>query len=222
MPADLLVRRLGLREYEPTWCAMQRFTDGRDTTTPDELWQVEHPPVFTLGMNGKREHILNAGDIPVVPIDRGGQVTYHGPGQALVYLMLDIKRRHLGVRQVVEQMEQAIIQLLADHNIEAYGRRDAPGVYVKNTDTEMKIAALGLRVRRGCSYHGLALNIDMNLEPYQRINPCGYAGMAITQMSALHESPEIHPIQDQLCQKLAEQLNYSTPHYLAPEESTLP
>ncbi len=222
MPADLLVRRLGLREYEPTWRAMQRFTDGRDATTPDELWQVEHPPVFTLGMNGKREHVLNAGDIPVVPIDRGGQVTYHGPGQALIYLMLDIKRRHLGVRQVVEQMEQAIIQLLADHNIEAYGRRDAPGVYVKNTDTEMKIAALGLRVRRGCSYHGLALNIDMNLEPYQRINPCGYAGMAITQMSALHESPEIHPIQDQLCQKLAEQLNYPAPHYLAPEESPLP
>lgn len=209
MPADLLIRRLGRCGYEPTWRAMQRFTDKRDDTTIDELWQVEHPPVFTLGMNGKKKHILAAGDIPVVPIDRGGQVTYHGPGQALIYLLLDIKRRKFGVRHVVEQMERAIIKLLADYEIGAYGRRDAPGVYVKSADTEQKIAALGLRIRRGCSYHGLALNVDMALEPYQRINPCGYAGMAITQMAEFCTTPDIHLIQDQLCQRLAEHLDYS-------------
>ncbi len=207
----LLVRRLGLSDYEPTWRAMQRFTDERDPATPDELWQVEHPPVFTLGMNGKKEHLLAPGDIAVIPIDRGGQVTYHGPGQAVIYLMLDLKRRKLGVRHVVERMERAIIHLLADYNIDAYGRRDAPGVYVKEAGGEKKIAALGLRVRRGCSYHGLALNIDMDLEPYQRINPCGYAGMAITQMRALTDSPDLAQIQDQLCHQLAQQLGYTLP-----------
>ena len=211
MPPVLLVRRLGLSDYEPTWRAMQRFTDERGPATPDELWQVEHPPVFTLGMNGKKEHLLAPGDIAVIPIDRGGQVTYHGPGQAVIYLMLDLKRRKLGVRHVVERMERAIIHLLADYNIDAYGRRDAPGVYVKEAGGEKKIAALGLRVRRGCSYHGLALNIDMDLEPYQRINPCGYAGMAITQMRALTDSPDLAQIQDQLCHQLAQQLGYTLP-----------
>jgi len=211
MPPVLLVRRLGLSDYEPTWRAMRRFTDERGPATPDELWQVEHPPVFTLGMNGKKEHLLAPGDIAVIPIDRGGQVTYHGPGQAVIYLMLDLKRRKLGVRHVVERMERAIIHLLADYNIDAYGRRDAPGVYVKEAGGEKKIAALGLRVRRGCSYHGLALNIDMDLEPYQRINPCGYAGMAITQMRALTDSPDLAQIQDQLCHQLAQQLGYTLP-----------
>ncbi len=222
MPPDLLVRALGLRDYEPVWRAMQRFTDHRDATTTDELWPVEHPPVFTLGMNGKEEHLLAPGEIPVIAIDRGGQVTYHGPGQALIYLMLDVKRRQLGVRHVVEQMERAVISLLADYGIEGYGRREAPGVYVRVDGVESKIAALGLRVRRGCSYHGLALNVDMDLAPYRRINPCGYAGMAITQMSALTEQPNLPQIQHQLCQKLASQLDYPSPRYLSPDESTLP
>lgn len=222
MAADLIIRRLGRRDYDPVWRAMQRFTDQRDETTTDELWQVEHPSVFTLGMNGKEEHILAAGDIPVVKIDRGGQVTYHGPGQAVIYLMLDIKRRKLGVRQVVERMERAVINLLADYKIEAYGRRDAPGVYVEVEGVEKKIAALGLRVRRGCSYHGLALNVEMDLAPYQRINPCGYAGMAITQMSELCRHPGLAAIEDQLCHKLAAQLDYHSPIYLSREEARLP
>ena len=222
MAADLIIRRLGRRDYDPVWRAMQRFTDQRGETTTDELWQVEHPSVFTLGMNGKEEHILAAGDIPVVKIDRGGQVTYHGPGQAVIYLMLDIKRRKLGVRQVVERMERAVINLLADYKIEAYGRRDAPGVYVEVQGVEKKIAALGLRVRRGCSYHGLALNVEMDLAPYQRINPCGYAGMAITQMSELCRHPGLAAIEDQLCHKLAAQLDYHSPNYLSQEEARLP
>jgi len=214
MTHDLNIRRLGLSDYEPTWRAMQTFTDTRDASSIDELWQVEHPPVFTTGMNSKEEHLLAPGDIPVVAIDRGGQVTYHGPGQAVVYLMIDIKRRKLGVRHVVEQMEQAVINLLADYKIEAHGRRDAPGVYVKHNGVEKKIAALGLRVRRGCSYHGLALNVDMDLSPYQRINPCGYAGMEIAQMSDFVNAPPINQIHDQLCDKLAQLLAYQSPENL--------
>lgn len=209
MPGQtLLIRQLGLRDYEPVWREMQRFTDQRDQNSADELWLVEHPPVFTLGLNGKQEHILAAGAIPVIAIDRGGQVTYHGPGQQVVYLLLDLKRNKLGIRAVVEKIEQAITRLLADYGITARGRRDAPGVYVG----EKKIAALGLRVRRGCTYHGLALNVNMDLAPFTRINPCGYPGMEVTQLADLagpggpDEPAHIAPA---LCRYLAEELGYT-------------
>ena len=175
--SDPILRRLGLRDYLPVWQAMQDFTDRRDAATPDELWLVEHPPVFTQGMNGKPEHLLEPGDIPVVPVDRGGQVTYHGPGQVIAYPLLDLRRRGLGVRELVQRLEFGIIDLLAGYGIEAVGRRDAPGVYVDGR----KIASLGLRVRRGCSYHGLSLNVDMDLAPFDRINPCGYPGLEVTR-----------------------------------------
>jgi len=175
---DLILRQLGRQPYLTVWQAMQRFTDERMEDTPDELWQVEHSPVFTVGLNGKREHLLNPGAIEVIQVDRGGQVTYHGPGQVVLYLLLDLRRRRLGVRQLVSLMEQAVIELLASHSIAAEARQDAPGVYVDGA----KIASLGLRVRRGCSYHGMALNVDMDLEPFRRINPCGYAGLPVTQL----------------------------------------
>lgn len=171
------MRHLGRVEYEPTWRAMQEFTARRDTDTPDELWLLEHPPVYTLGQAGRREHLLAATDIPLVPIDRGGQITYHGPGQVVVYVLVDLRRRGYGVRELVARMEQAVIELLAAHAVAAQRLAGAPGVYVDGA----KIAALGLRVKRGCTYHGLALNVDMDLAPFAAINPCGYAGMRVTQ-----------------------------------------
>ena len=176
---DLVTRTLGLVEYEPTLARMREFTDSRDANTPDELWLLQHPPVFTQGQAGKAEHVLAPGDIPVVQVDRGGQVTYHGPGQWVLYLLIDLKRRPLGVRDLVDLIENSIIELLGDYGIEAQGQPGAPGVYVRGE----KIASLGLRVRRGCSYHGLALNVDMDLEPFGRINPCGYEGLAVTSIS---------------------------------------
>jgi lipoyl(octanoyl) transferase len=164
---------LGRVDYEPTWRAMQRRTDEATAATPDEIWFLEHPAVFTMGMNAKAAHLLAPGDIPVVDIDRGGQVTYHGPGQLVVYPLLDLARLGLGVRALVEGIERAIVATLAQWGVEAYGKRDAPGVYVG----ERKIASVGLRIRRGRSYHGLALNVAMDLEPFARINPCGYAGL---------------------------------------------
>lgn len=181
LPAPV-IRHLGRVDYEPTWRAMQAFTGTREARTPDEVWFLEHPPVFTLGLNGKPEHVLGAGDIPVVHIDRGGQVTYHGPGQLVVYPLLDLRRVHLGVRELVVAIEDAIIRTLAGYGITAYGKRDAPGVYVDGR----KIAALGIRIRRGCSYHGLAFNItDEALPPFSRINPCGYAGLEVTSVARL-------------------------------------
>ena len=173
-----VVRHLGRVEYEPTWRAMERFTLERGPETPDELWFLEHPPVFTLGMQGKREHLLDPGDIPVVQIDRGGQVTYHGPGQLVVYPLLDLRRLKLGVRELVEALERAVIGTLAGYGASAAGRRDAPGVYLTDgPETGKKIASIGIRVKRGCSYHGLAFNITPEALPnFQRINPCGYAG----------------------------------------------
>ncbi len=202
---SLLIRQLGQQQYEPTWRQMQQFTDQRDASTQDEIWLVEHPPVFTLGMNGKPEHLLNPGQIPVIKIDRGGQVTYHGPGQLVAYLLIDIKRRKLGIRAMVEKIEQAIIELLADYKIEARGRRDAPGVYVDDS----KIAALGLRVRRGCTYHGLALNVSMDLDPFSRINPCGHKDMQVTQTADLGGPTDINAIAPGLCNHLAKQLGYN-------------
>lgn len=178
---DLIVRQLGLQPYAPIWEKMQAFTNQRDSETPDEIWLLQHQPVFTQGQAGKAEHLLSPGEIPVVQTDRGGQITYHGPGQLVVYLLLDLRRRKLGVRDVVTLMENAVIELLASIGIQASAKPDAPGVYVDGS----KIASLGLRVRRGCSFHGLALNVDMDLEPFLRINPCGYAGMQMTQVKHL-------------------------------------
>lgn len=175
---NILVRHLGLQPYEPVSQAMHDFTDSRDDTTPDEIWLVEHLPVFTQGQAGKAEHLLMTGDIPVIQSDRGGQVTYHGPGQQVMYVLLNLKRRKLGVRELVTLLEQTVVNTLAEYGIDAHPRADAPGVYVG----EMKICSLGLRIRKGCSFHGLALNINMDLAPFLRINPCGYAGMEMTQM----------------------------------------
>ncbi len=172
------VHDLGRRAYEPVWRAMQAFTDARDESTPDELWVVEHDPVFTLGQAGKPEHVLAAGDIPVLRVDRGGQVTYHGPGQIVAYPLVDLRRRKLGVRELVERIEQSVIDVLADWNIVGERKPGAPGIYVAGA----KVMALGLRVRRGCSFHGLAFNVAMDLEPFRRINPCGYEGLQVTSV----------------------------------------
>lgn len=192
-------------DYLPTWQAMQRFTNERGPQTPDELWLLQHPPVFTQGQAGKAEHVLFPGDIPVVQVDRGGQVTYHGPGQLVAYLLLDVRRLGIGVRELVERMERAVIGVLAAHEILAAARRDAPGVYVEAA----KIASLGLRIRNGRSFHGLALNVDMDLEPFARINPCGYAGLAMTQMRDLAGSVDVQQVQQELRERLALELGYA-------------
>jgi len=176
-----IVRDFGLVEYEPAWRAMQRFTDERGPDTPDEIWFLEHPPVFTLGMNASRDHVLAPGDIPVVQIDRGGQVTYHGPGQLVVYPLVDLRRAGLGVRDIVTALERSVVDYTAGLGITAECRRSAPGVYVDGR----KLASVGIRVRRGASYHGLALNVSADLEPFRRINPCGYAGLEMTQLADL-------------------------------------
>lgn len=181
MSAAPAVRRLGLVAYEPTWRAMQRFTDERDASTPDEIWLVEHPPVFTLGMNASREHLLDPGEIPVVQIDRGGEVTYHGPGQLVIYPLLDLRRMKLGIRELVVALEDAIIEYAAGLGVTAAGRRDAPGVYVDGA----KLASVGLRIRRGASYHGASLNVSLDMEPFRRINVCGYRGLAVTRLADL-------------------------------------
>jgi len=201
MSRSVLVRRLGRQPYEPVWRAMQAFTDARGPDTPDELWLVEHDPVFTLGQAGRMEHVLAPGDIPVVPVDRGGQVTYHGPGQIVAYPLFDLRRLRVGVRELVHRIEQAIIDTLAEWNIVAVRREGAPGVYVG----EAKIAALGLRVRRGCSFHGLAFNVDMDLEPYRRINPCGYAGLEVTQVLDLGGPGSLAAVEAELVDQLARQ-----------------
>ncbi len=192
------MRRLGLVEYEPTWHAMQAFTAQRDSATPDELWLCEHPPVFTLGLAGRPEHLLEDIGIPVVKIDRGGQITYHGPGQLVAYLLLDLKRRGLTVKTLVHRMEQAVIDLLADYGIAAERLSGAPGVYVDGA----KIAALGLKIKNGCCYHGLAINVAMDLAPFAAINPCGYAGMAVTQLSAFKSAITLEQTGERLIEKL--------------------
>ncbi len=196
MPPEL--RWLGRVEYEPTWRAMQTFTNERTADTPDEIWFLEHPPVFTLGMNAAPEHLLAPGDIPVVQIDRGGQVTYHGPGQLVVYPLLDVRRAGLGVRQLVMALENAIIDLLASWNIEAVAKREAPGVYVNGR----KVASIGLRIRRGSSYHGLAFNVAMDLQPFQRINPCGYRGLEVTDLRSLGVNASVQEVADALSPRL--------------------
>ncbi|MCK5919031.1 MAG: lipoyl(octanoyl) transferase LipB [Cocleimonas sp.] len=196
------IKQLGLQDYSPVWQAMQDFTQQRDSTTDDEIWIVEHTPVFTLGRNGKRKHILNAGSIPIIPIDRGGQVTYHGPGQLVIYLLIDLKRRQLGVRQLVTHIENTLVKFLASHHISANSDPKAPGVYVDGK----KIAALGLRISRGCSTHGLSFNIDMDLSVFKRINPCGYQGMEVTQCKDLGINKSMSQIAEELTQYLLETL----------------
>lgn len=198
----LIVRELGLRPYEQVWHDMQLFTDQRSETTADELWLLQHSPVFTLGKNGRPDHILDAQDIPVIKSDRGGQVTYHGPGQVIVYTLLDLNRRHIGVRELVTRIENSVIELLEDYDIRANARKDAPGVYVN----DRKIAALGLRVRKGRSFHGLALNVDMDLEPFSRINPCGYQGLEVTQLSELADVADFNAVEKRLLSHLQHQL----------------
>lgn len=208
-PDYLLVRHLGRIDYQLCWRAMQAFTDQRDDTTADEIWLLEHPRVFTQGQAGKAEHVLAAGDIPVLQVDRGGQVTYHGPGQLVVYLLINVRRMDWGVRNLVDSIEQSIIAVLAEYGVSAMARPDAPGVYL---ETGAKIAALGLRVRRGCSFHGLAINLDMDLEPFARINPCGYAGQAVCRLKDLvsdwHED-ELHRVEQKLVAQLAQAMGYS-------------
>ncbi len=203
---ELIIRELpGLQPYAPTWQAMQALTQTRDENTPDEIWLLQHERVFTQGQAGKTEHLLQTGDIPVVQVDRGGQVTYHGPGQLIAYLMLDLRRRKLGVRELVDIIEQSIVELLADYGIQAYPKPDAPGVYVD----EQKICSLGLRIRRGCSFHGLALNLNMDLEPFLRINPCGYAGLQMTQLRTLAPQADLEAVPNNLVNHLVKKLGYT-------------
>ena len=205
MGAVLGVRDLGLANYEPTWHAMKRFTDGRTCETADEVWLVQHPPVFTQGQSGKPEHLLLPGDIPVVQVDRGGQVTYHGPGQLVAYLLLDVRRLGFGVRELVTRIERSLIDLLAGYGVDAAAKADAPGVYVDGA----KIASLGLRIRNGCSFHGLALNVDMDLDPFKRINPCGYAGLAMTQLREQAGPIEFAEVSARLRAQLVKHLDYA-------------
>ncbi|PAR31900.1 octanoyltransferase [Vibrio metoecus] len=204
MENQLLVRCLGRQDYTPVWQAMHQFTDQRDSTTRDEVWLVEHNPVFTQGQAGKAEHLINTGDIPVVQSDRGGQVTYHGPGQLVAYFLIDLRRKRLGVRELVTHIENLVIHTLQHYHIDSAARPDAPGVYVQNK----KICSLGLRIRKGCSFHGLALNIQMDLSPFLRINPCGYAGMEMVQVSDFSGPIEKEQVEKILIQKLVTLLDY--------------
>jgi lipoyl(octanoyl) transferase len=204
-----VIRHLGLAPYEPTWRAMQRFTDSRDDATRDEIWFVEHPPVFTLGLNASREHLLSPGDIPVVQIDRGGQVTYHGPGQLVIYPLIDLKRLKLGVHALVLALENAVVAYLAGFRVSASGSRAAPGVYIDGA----KLASIGLRIRRGASYHGIALNVSLDLEPFRRINVCGHRGLTVTRLIDHGISADLSTVAMDLTPHLLRQLkldaNYS-------------
>lgn len=198
----MILRPLGRVDYAATFAAMKEFTAARDESTADELWLCEHPPVFTQGLSGKPEHLLRDIGIPVVQIDRGGQITYHGPGQVVAYLLLDLRRRNLKVRELVQRIEQAVIDLLADYKIEAVRKESAPGVYVSGA----KVAALGLRIKNGCSYHGVSLNVDMDLTPFSAINPCGYEGLAVTQLRDLCAEGDTEKVGQQLATYLERQL----------------
>lgn len=200
--SEIVIRKLGLQDYEPVWRAMQQFTDQRDATTRDEIWFCEHRPVFTLGVNAAREHLLAPGDIPVVQIDRGGQVTYHGPGQLMIYPLLDIRRAGIGVRDLVTALEQCVVDLVAESGIAAASRCDAPGVYVAG----VKLASVGLRIRRGASFHGMALNVDVNLEPFARINPCGFANLEVTDMRRLGAAHDLAMVRARLLPHLLRHL----------------
>ena len=192
------IRKLGLQPYEPVWRSMQDLTNERDQSSPDQIWFCEHEPVFTLGVNAAQEHLLAPGDIPVVQIDRGGEVTYHGPGQLMIYPLIDLRRAGIGIRDLVTALEQSVVGLAADHDIIAAARPDAPGVYVDGA----KLASVGLRIRRGCSFHGMALNVDVDLEPFSRINPCGYSGLQMTDLKRLGGGQDVDAVSDALLPQL--------------------
>ncbi|MHC9509554.1 lipoyl(octanoyl) transferase LipB [Kangiella sp. M94] len=204
-PSTVIIRELGHETYVPVWKRMQEFTDNRDDTITDEIWLVEHDPVFTQGQAGKAEHLLFPGEIPVVQVDRGGQVTYHGPGQQVAYFMIDLRRKNMGPRDLVSGIENAIVDMLAMYGIEAYPRSDAPGVY----SDDQKICSLGLRIRKGKSFHGLALNVNMDLEPFSRINPCGYQGMQMTQIVEKGGPDNLERIKPDLIDQLCDKLGYT-------------
>jgi lipoyl(octanoyl) transferase len=209
----LIIRQLGRQNYLSCWKAMREFTDQRTESTPDEVWLLEHDPVFTQGQNGKPEHLLNPGDIPVVPIDRGGQITYHGPGQLVAYTLIDLKRKKFNIRQFVTLLEKSIIDLLAQYQIEAKAKCEAPGVYVN----QQKICSIGLRVRRGSSYHGLALNVNMDLEPFSRINPCGFRELTMTQIADLASADSLSETGIKLIHSLSQNLGYTNQHFIPTE-----
>ena len=204
-PNKLIIRDLGLQDYQPVWQAMQKLTAERDDSTDDELWCLEHPAIFTMGLNGKKEHLLNINNIPVINIDRGGQVTYHGPGQLVIYTLIDLKRLNISVKDLVTIIEKSVIQLLKQYGINAQGKENAPGVYVN----EEKIAALGLRIKHNKSYHGLSLNIDMDLTPFQQINPCGYKGLEVTQIKDLKPDLNLSDVKKNLSKQLSQLLGYN-------------
>ena len=206
MGQSLVVKNLGEELYTETWQAMKKFTDSREAHAPDEIWFVQHPPVFTLGQAGKVEHLLTPGDIPVVHSDRGGQVTYHGPGQLVCYLLIDVRRRKLGVRDLVTAIEQSIVELIKAYGVVSESKREAPGVYVDGR----KLAALGLRIRKGCSYHGLSLNVDMDLKPFSNINPCGFEGLEVIDMKRLGIDRSMTEVMEALTDILIRQIGYDT------------
>lgn len=210
----LNVRWLGRQDYQASWLAMQEFTQTRDAETLDEVWLLEHDPVFTQGQNGKEEHLLNAGNIPVVQTDRGGQITYHGPGQLMAYILVDLRRKQFNVRQLVSLIEQSIVDFLGANNITAYAKPDAPGVYVQ----DKKICSIGLRIRRGCSYHGIAFNIDMDLAPFSQINPCGFMGLKMTQFKEQGGSGDTLEVGRNLINYLTKNLGYTTANYYDRDE----
>lgn len=205
MKTSPIIRDLGYSDYLTVWQKMQAFTDSRHTDTSDEIWFLEHPPVFTQGLAGKPEHVLNPRDIPIIQTDRGGQVTYHGPGQMVVYVLLDLRRLNIGIRQLVCTLEKCIIHVLADYGIEAINRKDAPGVYIHGA----KICSIGLRVRRGCSYHGIAFNVDMDLEPFSRINPCGFRNLTITQLREWVNLIDAAEVKNKVSGYLVESFSYN-------------
>ncbi len=207
---DLIVRQLGTQEYIPTWQAMKNFTDNRQSNTLDEIWLLEHPPVFTQGQAGKPEHILNPGNIPIVQTDRGGQVTYHGPGQLVMYVLFDLKQLNVGIRQLVNKLETSVIKVLYDYHISAKTRCDAPGVYVN----ESKICSIGLRIRRGCSYHGIAFNIAMDLEPFSRINPCGFQNLTVSQIYHFEKMVNIQEVETKIVTYLIEIFGYNGANFI--------
>jgi lipoyl(octanoyl) transferase len=213
MTRQLVVKQLGRTDYETTWHAMQAFTASRDEQTPDEIWVTEHDAVYTLGLNRKLVRMPSNSSIPVLLADRGGKITYHGPGQLIVYLLIDLKRKGLSIRQLVSAMESSIVELLAEHDVKAYAKADAPGVYVVINQVESKIASLGLRLKNQCSYHGLSLNIDMDLSPFSAIDPCGYAGLQVTQTSDLGLPIDLPQASEYLLKALTESLVYTSVKY---------
>ncbi|MFT5690927.1 MAG: lipoyl(octanoyl) transferase [Oceanicoccus sp.] len=207
----LKIRHFGILDYTPVWEAMQHFTNERDGSTVDEIWLLQHSSVFTQGQAGKSEHLLDTGDIPVIQVDRGGQVTYHGPGQLVAYFLIDLKRMQFGVRDLVTSIENLIVNVLARYKINSGPRKDAPGVYIEPVASGAKIAQLGLRIRRGCSFHGLSINVDMDMQPFQRINPCGHAGLEVTSIKLQKgEAPRINDLAGQLAEAITNELSYTS------------